>query len=388
MSGTHGPFEVLIVGAGVAALEAALALREHAGDRMQISLLAPDTAFRYRPMLVGEPFGHARARGYPLAPIARDLRLHHHVDRLRWVDTDAQQVHTEAGLALRYDALLLAHGARTHAAMPHALTLDPDRMDEQLHGLVQDLEASWIRSLAFVVPARAAWPLPLYELALMSALRAYECYSETVVTLITPEDSPLAIFGKAASDAVGQLLTDRGIKTISSAHATVHTPGTITLYPELGQVRAERIVTMPELYGPAVPGIPHRGEHGFLSVDRHGRVIGLERVFAAGDIVDSTVKTGGLAAQQADAAAESIAALAGVPIEPRGLVSMLHAALWDGEKYLYLQGRATGAHGSSSKATLTPLWPSTAKVNARLLGPYLDALDGRVDLLPLIASAS
>lgn len=388
MQASSAPFEVLIAGGGIAALEASLALREHAGDRVQITWLAPGAEFRYRPTRVGEPFGHPRAQAHPLAAIAADLRLLHHADRLSWVDTASRQVHTEAGRAFGYDALLLALGARQHAAMSHALTLDPDRLDDQLHGVVQDLEGGWIRSIAFIVPATPAWPVPLYELALMSAARAYESYADTTVTLITPENRPLAIFGDVASDAVSQLLSERRINIIAAAHAAVHTAGTVTLYPEHRQIRAERIVTLPELHGPAVPGIPRRGDHGFVMVDRHGRVAGLERVFAAGDIVDGPVKHGGLAAQQADAAAESIAALAGLPIEPRGLVPTLQATLWDGERSLYLQARLTGTRGSESRAGRTPPWQPAGKVHARLLGPYLAARAGDAAPMTVESAAS
>ena len=77
-------------------------------------------------------------------------------------------------------------------------------MDETLHGLIQDIEGGYVDSLAFVAPGRMAWPLPLYELALMTAGRAYDMNVELATTIVTPEDSPLAIFGSAASDAVAR----------------------------------------------------------------------------------------------------------------------------------------------------------------------------------------
>ena len=58
-SSTHTPFKVLIVGGGVAGLEAALALRDLAGDRVATTLLAAATEFVYRPMRVREPFGYS-----------------------------------------------------------------------------------------------------------------------------------------------------------------------------------------------------------------------------------------------------------------------------------------------------------------------------------------
>ena len=55
---------------------------------------------------------------------------------------------------------------------------------------------------------------------------------------------------------------------------------------------------------------------GFLPVDTHGRVAGVPGVYAAGDATDFDIKQGGIACQQADAAAEAIAADAGVAIDP------------------------------------------------------------------------
>ena len=56
------PPHVVIAGGGVAALETLMALRAQAGaGDLQITLLAPDRDFRYRPMTVAEPFSIARA---------------------------------------------------------------------------------------------------------------------------------------------------------------------------------------------------------------------------------------------------------------------------------------------------------------------------------------
>jgi sulfide:quinone oxidoreductase len=52
----HEPRKVLIAGGGVAALEAVLALRALAGDRVTIELLAPGSDFIHRPSSVLAPF--------------------------------------------------------------------------------------------------------------------------------------------------------------------------------------------------------------------------------------------------------------------------------------------------------------------------------------------
>ena len=229
---------MLIVGGGVAGLEAALALRELGGDRIATTMIAPDPEFVYRPMTVREPFGYAEARRYPLEELARDIGVDLRVDSFKWLERERRVVHTETGDQLSYDALLLALGARLYTRFNHALTVDDARLDELLHGLIQDIEGGYVHSLAFILSGRVGWPLPIYELALMTAARAQDMNIELSITIATPEDAPLAIFGHEASKAVRQLLEDNGIVTITSAPArftsrvasrSIRVGGTLTL---------------------------------------------------------------------------------------------------------------------------------------------------------------
>ena len=61
-----------IVGGGVAALEAMIALRQLAEERVAIELVAPTSEWSYRPLAVAEPFGLGEATTYDLVRIARD----------------------------------------------------------------------------------------------------------------------------------------------------------------------------------------------------------------------------------------------------------------------------------------------------------------------------
>ena len=70
MTGTT-PARVVIAGGGVAALETLIALRDLAHDRVDITLVAPEESFTYRPMTVAEPFAKGHARSYELAGIAK-----------------------------------------------------------------------------------------------------------------------------------------------------------------------------------------------------------------------------------------------------------------------------------------------------------------------------
>ena len=98
-------------------------------------------------------------------------------------------------------------------------------------------------------------------------------------------------------------------------------------------------------------------------------------VYAAGDATDFAIKHGGLAAQQADALAESIAALAGAPVTPKPFRPEIHGMLLTGGKPCYLTARITGGHGFSSQITDQPTWSPAVKVAARYLAPYLDQRD-------------
>src|SRR5271157_5128167 len=213
-SSRPGKLRVIIAGGGVAALETAFALKHLASEQTDVAVLAPNAEFVYRPMTVVEPFAYGQARRYPLESIVRDADAKLLCGELGWVDPDTQTIHTKDGEAIEYDALMLALGAKPVVRYTNALTLDDRRMDETLHGLIQDVEGGYVKSLAFVSPGRMAWPLPLYELALMTAARAYDMQMKLSVTIVTPEDAPLAVFGAAVSNAVSERLEKAGIQTI------------------------------------------------------------------------------------------------------------------------------------------------------------------------------
>lgn len=369
------PFNVVIAGGGVAGLESALALRYLTSDRVTTTLLTPEPEFVYRPLRVREPFAGPSARHYALDEIARDIGIELRQDAFKRLDPEQRTVYTEGGEQLTYDALLLALGARLHPRFEHALTLDDRRLDEQLHGLIQDMEADYIHKLAFIAPSRMPWPLPLYELALMTARRAWDMNVDISVTIVTPEDAPLALFGREVSEAVERLLEDNGILVISSTHAETPNAAQISLRPGGRMLYIDRIIALPELSGPSPSGVPTADGHGFIPVDTHCRVPGLERVFAAGDATDFPVKHGGIAAQQADVAAASIAALAGTAIEPPKFHPVIHGILLGGDHPLYLSADITGGHGSSSQVSDTPAWSPATKIAAKYLAPYLESRD-------------
>ena len=358
----------------MAALETALALADLAPDHTDVTVIAPNTEFVYRPMVVREPFAYGSAQRYPLARIVRDAGAKLLEGELGRIDPAAQTIHTKADETIGYDALVLALGATLTKRYPHALTIDDRNLDETLHGLIQDIEGDNVHKLAFVAPGRMAWPLPLYELALMTAGRAYDMQIKLETTIVTPEDSPLAIFGSAASAAVVDLLATANVETIGSAYAEVPSYGEVLINPGERHMEVDRVVALPELHGPVVRGIP-LGENGFIRVDPHCRVRDVEFIYAAGDATDFPIKQGGIGSQQADIAAQSIAALAGTSVTPERFNPVIHGMLLTNEKPRYLTAHITGGHGFSSEITETPAWSPPSKIAAKYLAPYLEAQD-------------
>jgi sulfide:quinone oxidoreductase len=365
---------VIIAGGGVAALETVLALGDLAPDRTEVTVLAPNEEFVYRPMTVREPFAYGPARRYPLAPLVSDAGAKLLSDELVWVDPIKQTIHTKGGESIEYGALMLALGAKASQRYTHAITIDDRRLDETLHGLIQDVEEGYLHRLAFVSPGRMAWPLPLYELALMTAGRAYDMGIELSVTIVTPEDAPLAIFGAAVSSAVRELLERVGIDTINSAYAEIPTKGEVVINPGDRRLQVDRAVALPELYGPSVRGIP-LGEHGFIPIDPFGQVPEVGPIYAAGDATAFAIKHGGIASQQADAAALAIAALAGAPVTPEHFDPVIHGILLTDGKPLYLTAKITGGHGFSSEVGDAPTWSPPSKIAAKYLAPRLEVYD-------------
>jgi sulfide:quinone oxidoreductase len=366
---------VVIAGGSVAALEAALALRALAEDRVGVELIAPEPHFWYRPLAVAEPFGLGEVRQFELAELAAAAGGTFSLGALTGVDAGGRLAQTSVGGSIPYDVLLVACGAVPTPAVTGALTFRGPADTERIRDLLGEIVAGQVGRVAFVVPWGAVWSLPIYELALMTAAYLAERQLDHVdLALVTPEDEPLQLFGRAGSEAVREVLEGRGIAVHTGSSPVELVDGELRLVPE-GTIAADRVVALPRLRGPRIDGLPQTVE-GFLPVDAHGRVHGLADVFAAGDITSFPVKQGGIAAQQADAAAEMIAANAGADLAPQPFRPVLRGLLLTGRQPRYLRHELTGGAGDASAASPEPLWWPPAKIVGRYLAPFLGAVAG------------
>ena len=201
----------------------------------------------------------------------------------------------------------------------------------------------------------------------------------TSLVLVTPEPRPLAVFGRTASDGVRALLEERGIVFLGGRHVSGSDDEGLDLVPR-ARLAADVVVTLPQLEGPRIHGLPCN-HAGFLPTDSYGRVRSSPSVFAAGDVTTFPLKHGGIAAQEADAVAETIAALAGAPVRPSPFRPVLRGVLLTGRAARYLRTELDAGDGGESEITTDMLWWPPAKIVGKYLAPYL-AARSRFELRP------
>jgi len=361
--------KVLIAGGSFAGLEAMLVLRALAKKLVTVELMAPDPEFLYRPLAVARPFGLSEVHRFPLGPLAERCGARYRPAALTAVDAPARLARTSEDESVWYDALVVACGARTQEAIPGALTFQGPQDVAPFEELVEQIGSGTVERIAFAVPAGVSWPLPLYELTLLTARHARSSAPQAEITLVTPERGPLALFGTSASNVARALLERQRVRLELERHPIRYRDGSLELAG--GETMAvDAVVSLPLLRGPYLEGLPHDGE-GFLKVDDHGRVEGVPAVFAAGDVTAFPVKQGGLATQQADVVAETIAAEAGVPVQPTPLDPVLRALLLTGDRPAYVRAALGGHHGDPGVVDWEPLWWPPTKVAGLHLAPFL-----------------
>jgi sulfide:quinone oxidoreductase len=373
----------VIAGGGVAAVETLLALHELVGPHVAIELLAPEREFVHRPASVGAPFGFGAPAPLDLDALAASKGASVRRAALDDVDRDRGVALLAGGGEVPYDRLVIAVGARTHSVVPGAIRFAGPEDVAALQGVLDALERGAVRAVAFTLPPRTTWTLPVYELAVMAAIDLRDRgVRDARLTVVTPEREPLWLFGSAAGDAVRRLLAERGISLRTAGHARAVHEHELEL--KTGEhVPADAVVALPELEGPRLRGLP-MDERGFLPVNLYGRVAGAPGVFAAGDATAFPVKQGGLATQQADAVAEAIAVDLGLRRIARPFRPVLRGLLLTGGAPLYLRAELdpTGdvrvhsdALGETApiagEASRRALWWPPGKVAGRFLAPYL-----------------
>jgi sulfide:quinone oxidoreductase len=360
---------VLVAGGGVAGLEAMLALSKLAADLTDVELLSAEPEFVYRPLLVAEPFGVSEALRLDLAEVAAGANSRYTRGKVVSIQPDAKTVETAEGESVPYDFLLMAIGAQPVEAVPGGMTFGTDEQRRRFGEVLASLGHKGHERIAFVVPPGVSWSIAAYELALLTAAeRDARRLHGTEILLVTHEQAPLEVFGPSAAELVASRLSEAGISLRTGAPADRVVAGRLRL--DSGEELAPgAVVALPALQVPAVPGLPQRNR-GFVQTDVSMRVAGLEHVWAAGDATWFPVKQGGLAAQQADVAAQAIAASSGAHAPSETFQPVLRAALITGGAPEFLRAYLP-SRGQPHLSAGPALWWPPVKVAGKYLGPFL-----------------
>ena len=96
------------------------------------------------------------------------------------------------------------------------------------------------------MPSVESWALPLYELALLAESRLSSAGADVKLTVVTPEDAPLQIFGRRASELMGAFLAERDIEVLSATHPVRFENGRLITVPG-DHVDVDAVVSLPKL---------------------------------------------------------------------------------------------------------------------------------------------
>ena len=377
---------VCVVGAGTAGLESLLAARARFGADLDLRLIAPEREFRYRPMTEASLFRPAAERGLAIADLVAETGATWVQDRVDAVHEQDGVVLTRDGDTVPFDYLLLSIGGHTRRPLHQGAVWERGRDPGVLDQIIAEILMDEIRTVAVNIPRGARWPLPGYELALVLAWRAAN--SAARVTLLTAEERPLGALGSVATAAVSAELDAAGVEVIAGVEVSDEAqpadaptqPITLTLAgagpPELA---FDRLLSLPTVVAPFLAGVP-TDDAGFIETDETLKVCGSPRVWAAGSCIAAELEHSALAAQQADAAIDAIAAAArrgaggdGERSDPPG-AGDLTGMILTGQRTRWLAENPPGIKQPSTRV----LWWPPGRAVGRMLAQRIEAWDPAV----------
>ena len=305
---------VVILGAGIAGVTAAYALKAKLGPRDEVTVVSDKPYFHFVPSNPWIAMGwRERADiAFPIAPYleSRGIKFIH--SAVRRIQPDVIQVDLENGDVLFYDYLLIATGAV-------GMTDEIPGLAEYTHSVIHIDQAE--RALAaFREFVRRPGPIvigaaqgasvlgPIYEYAFLidADLKRRNIRERVPITLVTPEPWPghLGLGSEGASrGAVTAALVDTKISVICNAMTTRVDRDTIHVAELNAAGTVKQTHALPyaySVYWPAFGGVPGVrsatglvNERGLVVVDEYLRNPDYPNVFALGACVaqPAVVKT-------------------------------------------------------------------------------------------------
>jgi sulfide:quinone oxidoreductase len=352
--------DILILGGGFGGVVAAERLARALGDEHQITLVSRSNRFTFYPALVRLAFGQCTPDD-----VMFDLRGALLNRRVRFIKAEVARIDPQARTVsvtgaevfgeLRYDYLIFALGRRLatervkgfYEHAHHLLSVEAAlKFGAALSAFQQG------RAVVGSCPG-ARLEVPVYETAFALA-RQLDAHKERArITVISPEYPSLRVGSADIARAVAPALEAHHIAFMKQFPISEVTSEAVRTPAGL-EVEYDLLMLIPPFTGPAaLAGTGLTDEEGFVRTERTMRVVGGERMYAAGDAVSLPgPKMGHMAVRQGEVAAENVVAeLRGrVPAatyehelmlvidEGGGESSYLHRQLWE-------DGAKTVGHG-------------------------------------------
>jgi sulfide:quinone oxidoreductase len=309
---------ILILGGGFAGVVAAESLAKRLSDEHQITLISRQRDFIFYPSLVKLAFGQVEVSDitYDLREAMLDRRIKFLEAEVAYPDPDNSCVvvpHGEVQGKVPYDYLLFALGRRLateevrgfYEHGHHLLTVNAALKFREALKHFQAGHAV----LGYCQDARLAVPVFETAFALDRKLKENGTREQVQITIVAPEQLSGQLGGPEIVPALETALEEHNVEFVPEFPVNQITEQTI--FAANGkQMDYDLLMLVPPFTGPGeaqYTGITD--PNGYVRVDRHMRVTGAYRMYAAGDSVNFLgPKMGHMAVLQGMVAAANIAA--------------------------------------------------------------------------------
>ena len=310
--------KVLILGGGFGGVVAAERLAKELGAEHQITLVSRSRRFVFYPALVRLAFGKCRRED-----VSFDLREAMLSRRVNFIEAEVARIapfersvtiaHGEVEGQLPYDYLIFALGRR----------LATERITgfyENAHHLLNVEKAlQFGKAITEFHEGRAVigqclgarLPVPIYEtaFALSRLLEERGERERAKITIVSPDPPDVQLGDSDVTIALRNALDAHGIEFLPGFPIDSVAPG-VAVTNKNQSIKFNLLMLLPPFKGSSATSyLGITNEDAYINVDSAMRVVGVERMYAAGDCVNfSGPKMGHMAVRQGEVAAANVAA--------------------------------------------------------------------------------
>lgn len=276
---------IVVIGGGIAGLEAALTLRATLPES-KLTIVSERDQLRLLPNLVYVPFGiQPELVSAPISSILRDSNVDLMVGSTTGVDCASKTI-TVGPKTVAYDALVVAPGVDHDSTPAHVVGSRDGALS--LRAALSELPTDRRTGIEVRVLPESTRVGAAYEFAMLLGtwLRAVGLARHTDLSVVTTEQTPFNTFGYAASQLLVERLRSAGVIIASGI-------------PEgrIEGIDAGLVIDFPAARARVIPGLPI--DHGarYFKTDDSSRIA--DDVFVVGDAADIPIHAGFATAWQA-----------------------------------------------------------------------------------------